>query len=221
MTGDGTFYIANKGGTSPIVNNLDYTDLSNVPELKVLKEYDIVVTIPNNGSVTGLSFVFQSSSASVSGSIEQSNVTGLVSALGGKVDKVTGKGLSKNDFTDALKTKLENLNVWETIREGSIQGMDCNYKFEINSLLSLAHLTVYAKVQLFNANNYIPILHDVYGLDINQYMPPDEHYCVCHGANGSRIATIKKDEDSTKRFMIHTDATDREVTYIVDTVWKY
>ena len=81
LTGDGTFFIANKGGTSPIVNNLDYTDLGNVPELKVLKEYDIVVTIPNNGEVTGLSFVFQSSSADVSGSINQANVDGLNSRL--------------------------------------------------------------------------------------------------------------------------------------------
>ena len=30
-------------------------------------------------------------------------------ALGNKVDKVSGKGLSKNDFTDALKTKLEGI----------------------------------------------------------------------------------------------------------------
>lgn len=33
----------------------------------------------------------------------------LVSALGGKVDKVAGKGLSKNDFTDVLKAKLDGL----------------------------------------------------------------------------------------------------------------
>ena len=76
-----TFYIANKGGTSPIANNLDYDDLSNVPELKVLKEYDIVITIPSNKEVTGLEFVFQSSSADVSGSISQSNVTGLSDSL--------------------------------------------------------------------------------------------------------------------------------------------
>mgnify|MGYP003291382707 CR=1 FL=1 len=31
-------------------------------------------------------------------------------ALQNKVDKVAGKGLSENDFTDALKTKLENLD---------------------------------------------------------------------------------------------------------------
>jgi len=81
LDGDGTFYIANKGGTTPIANNLDYDDLSNVPELKVLKEYDIVVTIPNNGEVTGLGFVFQSSSANVSGSINQANVAGLTARL--------------------------------------------------------------------------------------------------------------------------------------------
>lgn len=34
--------------------------------------------------------------------------TNLLSALNGKVDKVEGKGLSTNDFTDAYKTKVEN-----------------------------------------------------------------------------------------------------------------
>ena len=72
-----TFYVANKGASTPIANNLDYSDLSSVPELKVLKEYDIVLTIPNGKSVSGLEFVFQSSSADVSGSISQSNVSGL------------------------------------------------------------------------------------------------------------------------------------------------
>ena len=76
-----TFYIANKGGTSPIASNLDYDDLDNVPELKVLKEYDIVITIPMNKEVTGLEFVFQSSGADVNGSISQSNVTGLSDSL--------------------------------------------------------------------------------------------------------------------------------------------
>ena len=41
--------------------------------------------------------------------IEQSKITGLVDALVGKVDKVEGKGLSTNDFTDAEKTKLEGI----------------------------------------------------------------------------------------------------------------
>ena len=81
LEGDGTFYIANKGVNTPIANNLDYSDLSSVPELKVLKEYDIVITIPMNKEVTGLEFVFQSSRANVSGSINQANVAGLTTRL--------------------------------------------------------------------------------------------------------------------------------------------
>jgi hypothetical protein len=40
---------------------------------------------------------------------EISDVEGLQDALDGKVDKVEGKGLSANDFTDALKTKLDGI----------------------------------------------------------------------------------------------------------------
>ena len=76
-----SFYLANKGASSPIVDNLDYSDLGSVPELKVLKEYDLVLTIPSGKSVSGLSFVLQSKSASVSASISQANVAGLSSTL--------------------------------------------------------------------------------------------------------------------------------------------
>ncbi len=35
--------------------------------------------------------------------------TDIISALNGKVDSVSGKGLSANDFTDAYKTKLDGI----------------------------------------------------------------------------------------------------------------
>lgn len=38
-----------------------------------------------------------------------SSATEVNTALGNKVDKVSGKGLSTNDFTNALKTKLDNI----------------------------------------------------------------------------------------------------------------
>ena len=38
-----------------------------------------------------------------------SSISGLSTALGGKVDAVTGKGLSTNDFTDLLLTKLNGI----------------------------------------------------------------------------------------------------------------
>lgn len=41
--------------------------------------------------------------------VAQSKVTGLDTALGGKVDKVAGKGLSTNDYSTADKTKLGNI----------------------------------------------------------------------------------------------------------------
>lgn len=37
------------------------------------------------------------------------NITNLQTTLNNKVDTVSGKGLSSNDFTDALKTKLESI----------------------------------------------------------------------------------------------------------------
>lgn len=40
----------------------------------------------------------------------EDTVTAINAAIGNKVDKVEGKGLSTNDFTDALKTKLEGLS---------------------------------------------------------------------------------------------------------------
>ena len=81
LIGDGDVIITEVGASAPIRNNLDYSDLGDVVELKQLKEYDLVVTIPSGGVVTGLSFGFKSSSADVTASINQSNVTGLESDL--------------------------------------------------------------------------------------------------------------------------------------------
>lgn len=104
VTGDCTFYIANKGGTSPIVNNLDYSDLSDVPELKVLKEYDIVLTIENGKSVSGLEFVFQSSSADVSGVISQSCVDGLT----GDITRIDNKDTAQDGRLTSLETSMNS-----------------------------------------------------------------------------------------------------------------
>lgn len=48
--------------------------------------------------------------AGIGGADEPATVKAAIEAgLAGKVDKVEGYGLSKNDFTDALKTKLEGI----------------------------------------------------------------------------------------------------------------
>ena len=55
--------------------------------------------------------------------IAQEKITGLADALAGKVDVVEGKGLSTNDFTDALLTKLN----------GIAEGAEVNYIKSVTS----------------------------------------------------------------------------------------
>ena len=47
-------------------------------------------------------------------SYEISFINGLEDALNNKVDKVSGKGLSENDFTNTLKSKLDNIGTIPT-----------------------------------------------------------------------------------------------------------
>lgn len=44
----------------------------------------------------------------------QTDIAGLQAALAGKVDKVTGKGLSSEDFTSVLKAKLDGISAGAT-----------------------------------------------------------------------------------------------------------
>lgn len=124
-TGNVTFYIANKGGTSPIASGLNYDDLGNVPELKVLKEYDIVVNIPRNATVSGLSFVFQSSSADVSGVISQSCVDGLT----GDITRID----SKNSTQDGRLTSIEAKN---TQQDGRLDGLESDVDDYVDVVLT-------------------------------------------------------------------------------------
>lgn len=48
--------------------------------------------------------------------------TAIQAAVSGKVDKVTGKGLSTNDYTDAEKTKLANLVSGGNVPAGGLTG---------------------------------------------------------------------------------------------------
>ena len=157
-----TFYIANKGGTSPIANNLDYTDLSSVPELKVLKEYDIVVTLPTGKSVSGLSFVLQSDSASVSASLAQSNVTGLTSSLNGKVNvSDIVDNLTTDDPTKVLSAKQgkalnDEVGTWNkiTLSSGSSYG-----DLWVNPTIRMAHFRYYRENYNFTSANTEITLH--------------------------------------------------------------
>lgn len=60
-------------------------------------------------------------------------------ALGGKVDKVTGKGLSTNDFTNAYKDKLDNIDL-DNI--GSVLGVTVNGQNVVDATDKIAKITI-------------------------------------------------------------------------------
>lgn len=70
-----------------------------------------------------------------------SNIAGLEDALGEKVDKEEGKGLSTNDFTGELKNKLENFSNLstedQTIASGVERSIDVQGRLNITGLEEL------------------------------------------------------------------------------------
>lgn len=99
---DGTTYAINGGGGG---GTDDYTDLNNKPSINGN-------TLSGNKTSNELglqsTLTFDNSPTSESNNPVKSG--GIFTALGEKVDKVNGKGLSTNDYTDADKTKLDGLN---------------------------------------------------------------------------------------------------------------
>ena len=141
VTGDADLFIANKGASSPIVDNLDYSDLGNVPELKVLKEYDIVLTLSDGDSVSGLSFVLQSKAGGVSASISQSNVAGLESAL-------TGLNEGLDDVETGVSNNLSKINtlsmeVWDNTSQTGTSRIDSLVDSVSSLSTSIANLNTY------------------------------------------------------------------------------
>ena len=211
-----TFYVANKGASTPIDNNLDYSDLSSVPELKVLKEYDIVITIPSNKEVTGLEFVFQSNSASVSASLLQSNVTGLSDSLASKVsvsdikDNLTssdsnkplsakqgkelktlvdGKANSTHNHDARYYTETE-MNTWTsvTLNSGTSYGT-----LWVNPTIRLAHLRYYRENYNYSSTNTEITLHSE--AIPSDYRPSTNNILASY--NTSIVGAVKSNGDIT------------------------
>lgn len=88
--------------------------------------------------------VVQQTGTSTTKVMSQNAVTGYLNT---KVDKVGGKGLSENDFTDALKTKLENLdpqgeeNVIEKVQKNGIDLPISNKTVNVTVPTSVSQLT--------------------------------------------------------------------------------
>ena len=89
---------------------------------------DVTINVTENVINVNINKVTSSGGGGTWGSITGDLVdqTDLQSALNLKVDKVTGKGLSTNDFTNTLKTKLDGLddaNLVHKTGDETIQGV--------------------------------------------------------------------------------------------------
>lgn len=93
--------------------------ISQLPLYNSLEGLSTIGTDADNRSVrVELSFIVQAfkevvAEAKAAAEAAQSVADDTSAAISGKVDKVVGKGLSANDFTDALKAKLEGLSNYD------------------------------------------------------------------------------------------------------------
>lgn len=105
----------NEAIATAIANKVDKVDgkgLSTEDFTTVLKEK--LVALPDDAEANFVKSVSDEFTVSTDGKLEvkkvaQDKVTGLANALADKVDKVEGKQLSTNDFTDDAQTKLNNI----------------------------------------------------------------------------------------------------------------
>lgn len=158
VTGEGcSVRICEKGESNPIINNLDYNNLSNVSQLKELKEYDIVVTIQPNKSCTGLNFVFITTSNDGLVTISQNNVDGLNAALNDlgvgvdnlkKFKKVYEYSASREYYVNCkvysngslayLTFEKNDLHIAQNTKQFTIAGITKEYAPK-SSVIGLAH----------------------------------------------------------------------------------
>ena len=156
LEGDGSVIITEKGGTSPVRNNLDYANLGNVTELKTLREYDLVVTVPSGGEVTGLGFGFQSSTASAVASISQANVSGLVDDLSslesGKADIMHSHTTSVVYDEAALPNIGTRVNALQSEVNGAVDNKIGSLSTSITNIMgfTLVHSGASDKIRVYS-----------------------------------------------------------------------
>ena len=92
--------------------------------------------------------------------LAQDKITGLTTALEGKVDKEAGKGLSTNDFTDKFVEKLNAINL-ENIQANVIEKITLNgvetQVVEKTVDIPLATTTQFGLVKGSNAENEVAV----------------------------------------------------------------
>lgn len=124
-------------------------------------------------------------------SVSQDKVTGLTTALDSKVDKVEGKGLSTNDFTNELKTKLDGIqagaqtNVLESVK---LNGRALPISEKAVDI-PVASSTVLGIVKGTDAENGVVVNGDgtmvINKLNVNQLVQTEGDELILNGGNSN------------------------------------
>lgn len=124
-------------------------------------------------------------------SVSQDKVTDLTTALDSKVDKVEGKGLSTNDFTNELKTKLDGIqaeaqtNVLESVKLNG-QALPISEKAVD---IPVASSTVLGIVKGTDAENGVVVNDDgtmvINKLNVNQLVQTEGDELILNGGNSN------------------------------------
>ena len=129
----------------------------------------------------------------VSGKADASTLTALdtqlTEALRGKVDKVSGKGLSTHDFTTELKNKLDSLSEGSGGIEVDIELNETSENPIANAPVAVALSGKVDKVMKANPQNLLKDSAIVCSADTNGHItidfPEDAHYVKIHTAGGT------------------------------------
>lgn len=106
-----------KTEVNTLINNITKVTIQIVQELPADPSPNVIYFVPKSTAGTNngyYEYIYVNNNWELIGDTEvdlsdYATITYVDTGLGGKVDKVTGYGLSKNDFTDALLTKLNGI----------------------------------------------------------------------------------------------------------------
>lgn len=122
--------------------------------------------------------------------ITMDKVTGLPNALLNKVDAIDGKGLSTNDFTDALKERLESINDGEVniIESVLINGSPLQINDKAVEIPAATQITL-GVVKSTDAENGISVAEDgsmsVNSINMTKIVQTDGDRLILDGGNSS------------------------------------
>lgn len=169
FVGDATVVINNNSSVDPRINNYDFSRA--LPGDVILYDAKEFVWTGSNWRLLGDegSYAIKGSIKDVDISpdaeIQQSKIAGLSDTFDTKVDKVDGKSLTSNDFTNELKEKLDNID--ENAQTNSIEHIYLNGEEVRPTTIESVHKVVNLEVNEFDETSQTKLSGIQAGAQVN------------------------------------------------------